>query len=99
MSVTGDVDFAENKKRHTRTVEEKLHDLHISQAEQDSEPEPKKLRSSPEENVNELPVHKCGLDKRQFVDVSVVNTLSFPLVLFILQFVHLNNPCCFIYSI
>ena len=86
MSVTGDVDFAENKKRHTRTVEEKLHDLHISQAEQDSEPEPKKLRSSPEENVNELPVHKCGLDKRQFVDVSVVNTSSSFPILFILLF-------------
>ena len=86
MSVTGDVDFAENKKRHTRTVEEKLRDLHISLAEQDSEPEPKKLRSSPEENVKELPVHKCGLDKRQFIDVSVANTLSLSLVLFVLLF-------------
>ena len=66
MSVTGDVDFAENKKRHTRTVEERLHDLHICQPE--------------------LPVHKCGLDKRQFVDVSVANTLSLPLVLFISLF-------------
>ena len=89
MSVTGDVDFAENKKRHTRTVEEKLHDLHISQAEQDSEPEPKKLRSSPEENVKELPVHKCGLEKHQFIDVSVANTLSLSLVLFVLLFFYI----------
>ena len=89
MSVTGDVDFAENKKRHTRTVEEKLRDLHISLAEQDSEPEPKKLRSSPEENVKELPVHKCGLDKRQFIDVSVANTLSLSLVLFVLLFFYI----------
>ena len=80
-------------------VEEELHRLLLSQSEQDSEPEPRRFRCSPVENVIQLPVHKCGLDKRQFVDASVANTLYALLELLILHFVHLNNPCCFIYSI
>ena len=67
-------------------VEEELHHMLLSQSEQDSEPEPRRFRCSPEENVIQLPVHKCGLDKRQFVDVSVVNTSSSFPILFILLF-------------
>ena len=77
-------------------VEEELHHMLLSQSEQDSEPEPRRFRCSPEENVIQLPVHKCGLDKRQFVDVSVANTLYALLELLILQFLQLYSPFCVI---
>ena len=59
---------AENKKRHG--VQEKFKGMHITQVEQDSEPEIKRLRVTPEENVGDLPQHTCVKVFHQFVEVS-----------------------------
>ena len=68
MSLTNDAEVADNKKRHT--VEEKFKGMHITQVEQDSEPEVKKIRVTPEENVRDLPRHTCGKVLLQFDEVS-----------------------------